>query len=510
MLRRRLASKPSCRSDEPHLTLWLDANRLRPSPTVTTSLMRDLAVALDRERPPRERHLHRLAWSLQPPAVRWKYAAIIAGFVMVILGVAAAFGLMLRGIAPELVALRKEMLQILTAAGVGKGLQAVAGLAGLALLVSLVELFGFLTPCGQTLARYLQARRVKDEEGAFRQMGDLLRTAVPQGSRMVVFIEDLERAGVERSREFLESLKTTLRFPELVFVLLTDASILRQQSEEYHDSAHSAPLRPVTLAGVVDLQVDLPGRQIGKAPLAKEAAASRSSSRRAAVGHARGMAAFWGAWSRDWRADRRWHEVFQRTVYVDPPYLAPLVMVFWFFFWLPMAAFAAVQEWVYPPRQVRTFTRAKVALWHVLLTVAILAHGVVAFQVLDGLLTNLHYVILYPGTRPQSIWVFLPMDLAIMALIVLFGAGMALWARNRERAALRRAREGLRTRIRQLYAEGLSDPLRAAGKLKGSTDLAVGEDLLIREAVAAEYFSSEKDPLARFHAMLELSSGLLA
>jgi hypothetical protein len=506
MLRRRLMGKPSCRSDEPHLTLWFDVNLLRPSPTLTTSLMRDLAVALDGERPARQRHLQRLAWSLQNPADRWKHSLIIFGLVLTIVAVVAAAGLMVRGIPSELVDMRRDMLQVLTMADLGQGLPAVAAFAGLALLLSLVELFGFLAPCGKALARYLNDPREADKEGAHRQMGQLLRDAVPPGSRMVVFVEDLERAGAVRAQEFLKSLKTTLRFPELVFVLLTDAEALRQESEGHHGPAGVQPGPAVSLAEAVDLQVDLPPRQQG--PNASSAGRS-STAQRPSVGHARGLAAFWGPWSRDWRADRPVQDVLQRTVYVDPPYLAPLVMVFWIFFWLPVAVFITVQEWVYPPRQVRIFTKAQTSLWHVFLTLAILGHGVLAFETLAGLVTNMHYVILYPDARAQSIWVFLPMELLTIGLILLFGAWIARTGRHQELSALKRARRVLRTRVKELHAT-VSDPLQAAAALTGSTKLRSSEEVLVREAVVEEYLSSEPDPLTRLHAMVELASGRTA
>jgi hypothetical protein len=503
MLRRRLMGKPSCRSGEPHLTMWFDANQLRPSPTLTTSLMRDLSVTLDRERPPRQRHLHRLAWSLQDRADRWKYILVIMGLLLILLGVTAAAGLMVRGIPPDLVAMREDLLQILTMAGLGQGLPAVTCFAVLAVFLCLVEIYGFLTPFGKTLARYLREPRNDHKDAAYRQLGQLLHDGVPPGCRMVVFVEDLESAGVVRVQEFLESLNTTLRFPELVFVLLTDAQALRQQAEEHHDPTGAQRRQNAGLAGIVDLQVDLPARPAGP----KGSTASRSSAQRPSAGHARGLAAFWGPWSRDWRADRGVREVLQRTMYVDPPYLAPLVMVFWFFYWLPVAAFIGVQEWVYPQRRVRTFTSAKTGLWHVLLTLAILGHGVLAFQTLNGLLTNMHYVILFPDTRALSIWIFLPMELVTMGLILLFGAAIARASRSQEASALKQARQALRSRLRELRAT-VADPLQAAAALKGATRLQHGEDLLVREAVVEEYLSSESDPLARLHGMAEIAAGL--
>jgi hypothetical protein len=500
MLRRRLLGKPSCRSDGPHLTMWFDANQLRPSPTLTTSLMRDLAVALDRERPPRQRHLHRLARSLQGPADRWKYTLIVIGLVLTILGLTGAAGLMVRGIPPDLVAMRQDMLQILTMAGLGQGLPAVIGFAVLAVLFSLVELYGFLAPFCKTLARYLHEPHTEDKDAAYHQLGQLLHDAVPPGCRMVVFVEDLESAGVLRVQEFLESLNTTLRFPELVFVLLTDPQALRQQAEEHRDSTGAQLKRIASLAGVVDLQVDLPARQAGP----QGSAGGRSTAHhRPSAGHARGLAAFWGPWSRDWRADRGVREVLQRTMYVDPPYLAPLVMVFWVFYWLPVAAFIRVQEWVYPQRRVRTFTAAKTGLWHVLLTLAILGHGVLAFQTLDGLLTNMHYVIFFPDTRALSIWVFLPMELVTMGLILLFGAAIARASRHQEMSALKQARQTLRTRVAELRAT-VGDPLQAAAALKGSTRLRQEEDVLVREAVVEEYLAAEPDALVRLQGMVSL------
>jgi hypothetical protein len=184
-------------------------------------------------------------------------------------------------------------------------------------------------------------------------------------------------------------------------------------------------------------------------------------------------------------------------------------MVFWFFNWLPLAAYINVQEWVYPARDVRIFSNARKSLWHVLLTLAILGHGVLAFQTLDGLLTNLHYVVLYPDTRPFSIWVFLPLELATMGLILLFGAWLARSSRDREIAALKKAREVLRSRVKDLHAAG-SVPLQAAVSLKGQAKLPDGEDLLVREAVVEEYLASEPDVLARLHAMVGLASGLQA
>jgi hypothetical protein len=424
---------------------------------------------------------------------------------LTILGVIAAAGLMVHGIPSDLVSMRQDLLQVLTQAGLGQGLPAVAGFAGLLLLLSLTELFGFLAPCGQALARYVHDPRASDKEAAHRQLGDLLREAVPSGSRMVVFVEDLERAGVVRVAEFLESLKTTLRFPELVFVLLTDTADLSKQSADHHDPTGAQPRRIAGLAEAVNLQVDLPVRQTGRTG----DSGSRVSSQRPSVGHARGLAAFWGPWSREWRGDRTTLEVLQRTMYVDPPYLAPLVMVFWLLYWLPVAAFITVQEWVYPPRNGRVFARAKASLWHVLLALAILGHGVMAAETLAGLVTNLHFVILYPEARAQSIWVFLPMELVTMGLILLFGAGIARSSRRQELSALKRARQTLRARVKELHAE-VSDPLQAAVALKGSTKLREGEDALVREAVAEEYLSSEGDLLTRLHAMVELASGLRA
>jgi hypothetical protein len=505
MLKRRLLAKPSCRSEEPHLTMWFDANLPRSSPTLTASLMRALAVDLDVQRPALKRHLHRLAWSLQPVANTWKYVMVIVTAVLSILGVAAAAGLMAPGLPADLVAIRRDLLQILAMTTMGNGGPELAALGGLTLLLAILELFGFLWPCGQALAGYVRQPHDADLQQARRQLGGLLREALPKGSRLVVFVEGLEQVGVGRVREFLESLKTTLRFQELVFVVLTDASALRKQAEEEADPT-GKPFQPLVLAKVVDLRLDLPARQAAR-PGQEATKTSRSSSVRPSVGHARGLAAFWGPWSRDWRGDRRVEEVLQRTMYVDPPYLAPLVMVFWIFYWLPVAAFINVQEWVYPSRGVRLFSGAKKSIWHVLLTLAVLGHGVLAFQTLNGLLTNLHYVILYPDTQPFSLWVFLPMELVTMGLILVFGALLARGARERERSALLEAREALRSRVKDLH-RGISVPLQAAVALKGVTRLRDGEDVLVREAVVEEYLASEPDLLTRLSAMVGLALGL--
>jgi hypothetical protein len=507
MLQRRLAAKPSCRSDEPHLTLWFQANQERNAPSITGLLMRDLAAALDRERRLRERHVHRLAWGLQPKLVRLKYAFVIAGLVLAALSVLTAFGLMIPGLPSDLVATRRDMLEALNLAGLGKGLSAVAAVGVMVLLASLLELFGFIAPCGRALASYVQHPSTGELE-ARNQLGDLLRTGVPEDSRMVVFVENLESAGVERSREFLAAMKTTLRFPQLVFVLLADAKALAAQSDD-PDEPRSRTDPPLSLNGTVDLQVDLPARPVaGSSRRGKDG--SGSTGRRVSVGHAKGLAAFWGPWSRDWRGGRRLVEVFQRTMYVDPPYLAPVVMLSWFFFWLPIAAFTTLQKWIYPPRGQRVFTMPKTTLLNVLLTIAALGHGALVFQTINGLLTSRHFVIMYPDAAPQSIWIFLPMEVVILALILLFGAWTARSGRDQERKALQHAREALRTQVAQTRANGETDPLQAAAKLKGVSQLPAGEDLLIREALVEAYLASERDPLARFSGMMRLASGLAA
>jgi hypothetical protein len=144
-----------------------------------------------------------------------------------------------------------------------------------------------------------------------------------------------------------------------------------------------------------------------------------------------------------------------------------------------------------------------------LLTLAVLGHGVLVFQTLDGLLTNLHYVILYPDARPLSLWVFVPLELVTMGLILLFGARIARANCRQEMSAIKQAREVLRARVKDLHA-GVSTPLQAAVSLKGLTKLRDGEDVLVREAVVNEYLVSEPDLLKRLHAMVELASGLKA
>src|SRR5579871_3642641 len=308
MLRRRLEGKPACRSTEPHITLWFDASLPRSSPTLTTSLMRALALALDRERPSVQRHLHRLPLGLQTPVAYWKSMVKITLSLLTILLVAGGFALMTPGLPPDLVSMRKDMLQILDQSMLGNGLVWVGAFGVAAALATALELFGFLFPHGRKLASYVRDKHSAEEPKARAELGALLRAGVPAGCRMVVFIENLEKAGVLRSAELLDSLKTTLKFPEVVFVLLTDAQALRKQSEE--DSQAVRGGRSARLAGVANLQVDLPGWAVAR----PDTASSRSKGSK--VGHARGFAAFWGPWSRDWRGDRRIEEVMQRTMFV--------------------------------------------------------------------------------------------------------------------------------------------------------------------------------------------------
>jgi len=515
MLERRLMEKPSVRGDQPHLTVRLSYNQARSALSVSAALVRILATALDRERAVIPRHLRRMVWSLQPRISRYFHLAMGLVFTVLLAGMGACAILFSPGIPPDWVPFRHDLLDLFASVGLEGSLNKVGIVAAVIALPMIAELFGYAVRTGHILGSY-----VRDPQGAAARgevpkvrtrLGSLIHSALPKGSRIVIFVEDLERCGPERSMEFLNSIDEIFQFPELVFVLLTEAGTLaRHAADYYHAKAGSAQVNRF-----IDLQVDLPTRSAvpGDSISRKSGEGSSSRSRsRAAKRKQDGLPAMLlGPLQRDWRGDSRFSDVVMRTMYVNPPYLVPVMVLFWSIFAVPVWEFATVQRWFCPPRCKRVFSPPGKQLWLYLTLAALLGHGVLVFQTINGLLSDLDFVILYPDTRALSTWVFVPIELVNLLIVAVLAAWSARLARERERGALARARAQLRTRIDQARKGGANDPVQVARLLVGVTHVAGGEEVLIREAVEESFLvSSVHRPLERLKLFLDLDRGMSA
>ncbi len=507
MLEKLATGKPSARGEQPNLTYWFNAGRWRENPTISASLLRGLAVALDQQRSVVHRHLRRLVWSLQPTVTRALQAGIILACLLIISGVLFGTFLLAPELPPDWAVYRQDLQDVISGAGLQAHLPVVAAVGAALALLALAELFGFTFRTGGALARFVhdpQASMARGEGPEIQeQLRKLIRGAIPRGCRMFIFVEDLDRAGAVRSLEFLKGIDELFQFPELVFILLTDKETFKPQATERH------PVEPLLgdESRFIDLQIELPARRPGAVD------ALDPGKRAKAKSGSKSEKNFWtlllGPLSRDWRGAGRFSQVVSRTMYVYPPYLIPFMVLAWFFFFIPAWEFITIQRWLYPARCRRFYSSPATQVWLAPLCAIMLAHGAIVFQTLNSFLINRHYVVFYPSMTPLSTWVFAPIDMLCLAVVGFFAAWSAVVARELERRTLAGARRTLRQQIDQRRGEGQKNPAAVGRSLKGTTRVASGEEQLVREALEEAFLvESGQTPLERLQLFLNLTRAL--
>ena len=231
----RLAVNTAVDGNHPHLPIWFNAWMHDDAGSLATAFVADVVHKLDPHRPLWHRLLRPLPIALAPmserPMLRAKYAAVVvAGFLL-----ATVLGFALTGF-DEAVFLRL----VPGAAESGAALPE-AGLVarlfpGLGLVVSVLLAFGRpLAEAARAVRDFVQDPGMAASSGSMervrRQLGRMARAATPLGSRLVIFVDDLDRVRPPAAVELLEAANQLMAHEGVVVVIMADLPAIAAQAE---------------------------------------------------------------------------------------------------------------------------------------------------------------------------------------------------------------------------------------------------------------------------------------
>ena len=278
LVQERLALRTSASGDRPHLPIWSNAWMHDDAGSLATAFVADVVQKLDPRRPLWRRLLRPLPIALAPPSerplLRVKYAAVVLlGFLLAtVLGFAATgfdeavFLRLVPGAAEAGVALPDAGLLARVSPGLG-------------LLVSVLLALGRpLAEASRAVRDFVQNPGMAASSGSMervrKQLGRLARSATPRGSRLVIFVDDLDRVRPPAAVELLEAANQLMAHEGVVVVIMADLPAIAAQAEiKYAALAHkfasdAALARPdgetaqsygrQYLQKIVQLQFDLP------------------------------------------------------------------------------------------------------------------------------------------------------------------------------------------------------------------------------------------------------------
>lgn len=219
MIQRRLEGKPAAGGKRPHVTSWFNAWMHDDAPRLASVFAAEIARAANRTRPMWRRVIEPLPSAVLRPADRLRRKTFL---IMTLLIAALLFSRWL-ALHINIPTDSKDLLDriILT---VGTQKSAFAVVAGL--LAVLARVVSALAPLAKSLAGFI----AKPQDAAITasmkqvsdQLGNLIKQATPQGSRFVIFVDDIERCQAPRSVEVLEVVNQLLGHEGVVTVLMAD------------------------------------------------------------------------------------------------------------------------------------------------------------------------------------------------------------------------------------------------------------------------------------------------
>lgn len=219
LVREALQAKPAAGGLHPHVTVWFAAWMHDDAPDLSTALIAAVAQAANRRRPWLRQITDPLPQALRPPPERRNRTAVERLTLAV-----GAVGLL---------------------AGVGQGLHGdpggdaaswQTGLGGvLALLaVGATRFRETATSVGAFVEDAAQVSGAGSAAAVRDEIAHLVDEATPEGSRMVVFVDDLERCRSPRCVDVLEAINQFMGVPGLIFVVMTDVDAIAVNAEIKH------------------------------------------------------------------------------------------------------------------------------------------------------------------------------------------------------------------------------------------------------------------------------------
>lgn len=274
LVKERLAEQAAADGDHPHRTLWFNAWMHDDAGSLATAFVADVVQKLDPLRPLWHRIARPLPIALAPPSarpmLRLKYAAVVvAGFLFVSLAGFAAVGFdasLLDTLAPG--ATESEDHAWLNRVVPGAGF-----------LVSLLLALGRpLLEMSRAVRDFVQNPGLAASSGSMervrKQLGRMVDAATPTGSRLVIFVDDLDRVRPPAAVELLEAANQLMSHEDVVVVVMADLPAIAAQAEIKYSAlaskfrADEALARPdgetaqsygrQYLQKIVQLQFDLP------------------------------------------------------------------------------------------------------------------------------------------------------------------------------------------------------------------------------------------------------------
>ncbi len=266
MVERRLRGKPAAGGTQPHTTCWFNAWMHDDAERLSTALAAFVAREADRRRPLWKRWIRPLPPALRPPGERVLYEFAFNLVTLMVASVLAVFFASSLHDPPDPFALSKEV------APLGTFLQSQFGALG-------TTFFGFAfaaltayrylaAPVVSSVANMVRNRQAEAGTGSVdrvrEQLNLLIDDALPKGSRLVVFVDDLERCRPPGAIDLLEGVNQLLCQPQVVTVICADIPAVAAQAEIKYAAMvktqgnRSPAYGRLYLQKIIQLQFDLP------------------------------------------------------------------------------------------------------------------------------------------------------------------------------------------------------------------------------------------------------------
>jgi hypothetical protein len=276
MVQRRLEGKPAADGYSPHITCWFNAWMHDDAPTLSSALAAEVAQVANKHRSWVRRVLSPLPSALASTSARRirKGAAYFSIFV-IILGVFGFVGLKLGNNIVDILKFDPRVIKSMaTAMG---GAYATAAIAATVLLFKAATT---ILPVAKSLAEFVKDPKSPAGSASMgevrRQLGKLIKQAVPEKSRFVIFIDDLDRCQPPRAVDILEITNQLLDHPDVVVIFMADMRAVVKSAEIKYsqllnsraDSDNASPNTAMPSFGwdylqkVVQLQFDLPAYSV--------------------------------------------------------------------------------------------------------------------------------------------------------------------------------------------------------------------------------------------------------
>jgi hypothetical protein len=205
MVERILKRAPAAGRRQPHVTCWFNAWMHDDAPNLASAFAAEVAQTANRERSRWNRFKNPIPASLLPISKR--RSRLLFLFALVALLFVSCFA------------------EYWYWAGVSRLLLSIAALLGIT-AVTMVQTLRAIVTFGQSVAEFVKDPKGTASSASMKevsdQLRDLIEQATPQGSKFVIFIDDLERCRPPRALNILEVVNQLLCHNGLVTVIVGD------------------------------------------------------------------------------------------------------------------------------------------------------------------------------------------------------------------------------------------------------------------------------------------------